>query len=78
MTAAERECRCNYYGSRDVTVQIFAGDILVTHLHCGKPVHLEQGDLMSEPMPMTLAYSVDEDAEESYQVLSPATGESAE
>jgi hypothetical protein len=71
-------CDCDDFGSRDVTVQIFAGDVNITHVHCGKPVHLDHEYLMSGVMPMTLTYSMDEDAEESYQVLSPATGESVE
>jgi hypothetical protein len=77
MTATPEYCHCNEFDSRDVTVCIHAGDILITHLRCGLLVRAGDG-LMSEPMPMTLTYSVDKDAEEAYQVLAPATAESAE
>ncbi len=78
LTAEDRECRCNEFGSRDVTVRIYGGDVNITHLHYGKTVYLDPEYLMSGDMPMTLTYSVDEDNDEAYQVVASATGESAE
>ena len=62
----------------DLNVQVYAGDIVMTHIHCGKRVDIDMDRLMSNLLPMTMSLAVDEAQDETYWLLTPATSESAE
>ena len=78
MTGQTRDCTCGDFGVRNVTVRITGGFIYVEHVQCRKSVYIDNESLMSGELPMTLTYTVDENSDEAYQVLSPAGTESAE